>query len=117
MSALDTSQIFYNWAVGISAGVFVALQGLAKLWPHLKAFWYRFRFPVQKQNKTYEIVQLKGKEGILYTLKKNKLRWISSSLTRSDLHFPYSGIKTLDQKDWDKYSVGSEVYTRGQRGK
>ena len=117
MSALDTSQIFYNWAVGISAGVFVAIQGLAKLWPHIKAVYFRIKFPVQDQGKTFDIVQLQGKEGILYALKKNNLRWISSSLTRSDLHFPYSGIKTLEQKDWDKYSVGGEIYIRGQRGK
>jgi hypothetical protein len=116
MSVLDTSQIFYNWAVGISAGVFVAIQTLAKLWPHIKAVYFRHKFPSSKVGSDFEVVHLKDK-GELHILKDKELRWISSSLTRSDLHFSWSKVRILDNKEWGKYTVGSEIYTRGQRGK
>lgn len=110
------SQDYYNWTVGTSAGVFVALQTLAKLWPYIKAIYFRRRFPVSNLTKTFEIVHLENK-GELYVLNKQKLRWISSSLTRSDLHFPWTSARSLKEKEWREYSIGHEIYTRGQRGK
>jgi len=113
-----TSQDYFNWTVGTSAGVFVAIQTLAKLWPLLKTLYFRWcKFPANKRDVTYEIVQLKGKEGVLHILAGEELRWISSSLTMSDLRFTRTNIRTINENEWGKYSVGGEVYTRGQRGK
>jgi len=120
-SALLVSQVFNNWAIGISA--LIAAGGGLKVyfdWAHnarekrkrekltteLKA-----KFPPENNGKTFELIESSAKPGKIYLLNKvtNKKHHIASWLTFQTLGYEYEMVKRLGQEVFKSIKEGERI--------
>lgn len=118
------SEILQNLGIGIGA-LFGGLGGLKILLDYggtlekkRKIDKLRQRYPVGKQDQSYELVEPEEAPGTIYIHDKKlkKLLHIGSDSTLRDLNFTRNNIKKLDKKAFNKIEKGETILTSGEFG-
>lgn len=120
------SEIFYNFAVGLGAiggGIFIAMKGiiafLKKKAQGLPIRKIKKKYPREKMNRTFKLVDTEKVPGKVYLLdlKDGKRYWIQSGPTFLDLNFFWDDFVRIEQTEFDKYKEGTPILTSGDPGK
>jgi hypothetical protein len=122
MTVLDTSQIFFNFAVGTASGVFVIFNTGSKLWSSHKQksieVDVKKKYPRDKMNTLFQLIDTEKAPGKIYLidLESKRRHWISSSSTMNDLGFHWSDVIRISDTDFNKYEEGTAILTSGVQG-
>lgn len=122
MSSLETSQIFFNWAVGIASGAFVIAKAIANGFRFIKnrsiETDFKKKYPRDDLGKTFRLVDTEEAPGKIYLLdtKSKKRHWISSASTMRDLNYHWTDVERIPKSDFDKYKEGAGILTSGIQG-
>ena len=121
-----TSEIFYNFAIGLGAiggGVFVGAKGMVEFWKsrniQVSISKIKKRYPRSELNKSFRLVDTEEAPGRVYLLdtKTRKRHWIQSGATLLDLDFYWSDFKRIATDEFNKFDEETPILTRGEPGK
>jgi hypothetical protein len=114
VTLLNASQIFVNFALGISA-----LIGLSIFRGKTAEQKYHSRYPVEKINETFKLVDTEEAPDKIYLvdLKDKSKRWIKSSKTFLDLGFYWDQVVRITKKEFGSYTEKPGIFISGIPGR
>ena len=119
------SEIFNNFAIGAAAiaggfwaGIKASIEYITSRKKSLYKDEIKKRYPREKLNKTFKIVDHEKAPGKLYLvdLKKKEKYWIQSAPTLLDLGFFWDDAQRISEAEFNKYQEGTGILTLGSPG-
>jgi len=119
------SEIFNNIAIAlaaISGGIWAGLKAFIEFVSSRRKSSYknemRKRYPREKLNETFKIVDHEKSPGKLYLidLKKKEKYWIQSGPTLLDIGFFWDDAQRISEEEFHKYKEGPGILTVGTPG-
>lgn len=123
-SILQVSQIFYNFTAGLGtllaggAGLVAVNQFFTQYRANINRNQLKKRYSKEKINSEYKLVDFKKEPGKIYLLdlQTNRIHWIASAQTMTDLDFSWNDVIHLDTSEFDKYQESEKIHTSGVIG-
>lgn len=119
------SEIFNNFAIGLAAitgGIWAGIKAGIEFVSSKKRSSYKDdikkRYPKEKLNKTFKIVDYANAPGKLYLvdLEKREKYWIQSASTLLDIGFFWDDAQRITVEEFNKYKEGPAILTVGVPG-
>ncbi len=122
MGWLNVSQIYFNFMVGTASGAFVIAKGVSNYLSSRRQRGLetdiKTKYPREKLNIDFKIVDTEDAPGKIYLIDfgSKKRHWISSASTFRDLDYHWSDVERIKKDEFNKYSEGQAILTRGIPG-
>jgi hypothetical protein len=103
------SQVFYNFFVGVAAGVLIVLPQIRR---SRKIRSFRKQYPLQEQGKMWRLIAIPGFAPIyVHDLQKGLRHHVANGETFVDLHFDWNSVRPVSQEECDRIPLGDPINT------